>query len=119
MSAPSVPEPSPVNKGDCVPDLLIAELHRLRDKNDYFPVNSAFMEAIDLVKARDAFGRSKYGQPLMTQDGRNTLEDAKQEFGDLLQYAYKAQLNGESVKELQELVPVLLGILKLPVSQIP
>lgn len=116
---PSVPEPPPLNKGESVPELLIAELQRQRDLHDYYPVNAAFMNAQDLVRARDAFGRQKYGQPLMTQDGRNSIEDAKQELGDLLQYAYKAQLNGESLKELQEMVPVLLAILKLPINQIP
>ena len=42
---------------------------------------------IVLVEERNAFGVAKYGQPLMTQDGRNGIEDARQELCDLVSTA--------------------------------
>lgn len=47
-----------------------------------------------MVETRTAFGMKKYGQMLMTEDGRDTGRDAVEEMGDLLQYAYKAKMNG-------------------------
>jgi hypothetical protein len=80
----SQPEPAPVEKGIVVPDALIAYLE------DNHPYEAAVL--CPLVRERDAFGRAKYGQPLMSQDGRNGVEDARQEAGDLLQYAFKVWL---------------------------
>lgn len=42
------------------------------------------------MKARDEFGRSKYGKPLMIHDGRDTLQDAYEEALDLAVYLKKA-----------------------------
>ena len=63
--------------------------------------------AIPLIRARDAFGRKKYGQPLMSEDGRDTALDALQEMGDLLQYVWKARLRNESLTEIRALLPTL------------
>jgi hypothetical protein len=80
----SIPEPEPKKEGVVVPDALIAYLE---DKHPY-----EALVLCPLVRERDAFGRAKYGQPLMSQDGRNGVEDARQEAGDLLQYAFKVSL---------------------------
>jgi len=63
--------------------------------------------ATDLVKQRTEFGMKKYGQPLMTEDGRDSVEDAMQELGDLIQYTFKALLNGNDVTPIKELIPLL------------
>ncbi len=47
----------------------------------------------------------------MTKDGRNTLEDARQELGDLLQYCFKAKMNGENIQEITNLMPILCELL--------
>lgn len=98
--AASIPEPPPLRLGEPVtPPLLAwiesrgrAEAHRIPPEHT--------QAALELVRARDTFGRAKYGQGLLTGDGRNTVEDARQELGDFLQYLYKAHLNGEDLTPL-------------------
>ncbi len=60
-----------------------------------------------LVSDRCEYGLKKYGQMLMTQDGRDDVVDAMQEAGDLLQYAYKAKLNGRKEELVKTLAPTL------------
>lgn len=85
--SPSVPEPPPKPFGTLVPNALISHLKK---HHTYFSD-----DLCTLVKERDAFGRKKYGQPLMSEDGRDGVEDARQEAGDLLQYAFKVYLSGD------------------------
>jgi hypothetical protein len=94
MKGSSVPEPPPINNGEIVPDALINYLNSA--KQDF---RNGIANLINLIHQRDAFGRAKYGQPLMTKDGRNGIEDAKQELGDLLQYLMKCKLAGEEISE--------------------
>ena len=82
--APSVPEPPPQPKGQPVTPQLVAWLER-----------HGSAQSMELVQARAAFGLSKYGQGLMTGDGRNTFNDLSDELGDAQQYAFKALLNGD------------------------
>jgi len=91
---PSVPEPAPVNRGQVVADSLLDMLHGCQQ-----PFAG---KAAELVRQRDAYGRSKYGQPLMTDDGRNTLEDLRQELGDALMYAHKARMTGAHIDKASE-----------------
>lgn len=97
----SVPEPKPKNRGVVIPDLLI----------EYLRGYDNSQAAVKLIQDRDAFGRSKYGQPLMSQDGRDSVEDAMQEIGDCMQYLYKAHVNGENVDRIREVIPFLLHLL--------
>lgn len=97
-------QPPPVKKGEVVTDSLIKYLETL---NDY-----SSKKAIELVKARDAFGRAKYGQPLMTDDGRDHVEDALQELGDLLQYIWACRMQGRDTKGIEVLIPVLHNLLQ-------
>ncbi len=100
----SVPEPPPTVGGEVVPDVLINYLTLFKDEhkdNIPDPARDKFIVNMDglvsLIHQRDNFGRAKYGQPLMSEDGRNGVEDAKQELGDLLQYLMKCQLGGPEV----------------------
>lgn len=88
MAAPSVPEPPPIKSGVEVTPLLIEWLSS--QTADSSPI-------IALIEARRLYGLSKYGQSLMTEDGRDTMEDARQEAADLLQYIYKAKLQGAPI----------------------
>ncbi len=65
-----------------------------------------------MVLARDAFGRAKYGQPLMTGDGRDGVEDALQELGDAAQYIFKAAATGQDVEPLREHVRALGALIQ-------
>lgn len=94
----SVPEPAPKNEGVAVTPIVIERLETFSTKS-----------MIKLIRDRDAFGFAKYGQHLMTGDGRDSIEDAKQELGDLMQYMTKAQLNNENMEELYELIDEFIG----------
>lgn len=103
----SIPEPDPVNEGVCVPDALIEFIQQDDNGLNQFPELAPYVGKLTtLIKDRDAFGRSKYNQPLMSRDGRSGVEDAKQELGDLLQYLFKCKLNGE--EDLEELEMMIL-----------
>jgi len=99
----SVPEPAPVAKGVPVTPELLAWLEQGKHLK-------GALELSALVRERDAFGRAKYGQPLMSEDGRNTLEDARQELGDLAQYLYKARMTGADTSSLLPLIALVLLI---------
>ena len=96
----SRPEPPPVPRGEPVTPRLVAWLEQRGDRG-----------VADLVRARDAFGRAKYGQPLTTLDGRDTVEDLAQEIGDALQYACKASMTGADVYRLLPAVAALYDLM--------
>ncbi len=96
----SIPEPPPKNAGLPVTPHL---LNRLLEAN----VSPYISE---LVMARHEYGLQKYGQGLMTDDGRDTMEDARQEAGDLLQYVYKGYLQGLKDPEGAALLQAVLHI---------
>lgn len=97
----SLPEPPPKPAGVIVPDALIERIEHIKKNN---LIRGDFDALITLVRERDTFGRAKYGQPLMSSDGRNGIEDARQELGDLLQYVMKCKLAGDNVTPLLELI---------------
>lgn len=86
----SIPEPPPLNRGDVV--FTIA--------NEFLKISESDAIKRDamrvLLEKRHNFGVKKYGQPLMTEDGRDTYEDAIQEIGDL--YMYASSLKHKSMK---------------------
>lgn len=119
----SVPEPPPKSGGRLVTPILLDWLEEKRraapalSERTHKPAEErlAAQEAIKLVKERDAFGRSKYGQGLSLGDGRDTFEDLRQELGDALQYTTKLILEGvkeDQIKEASRLVLVLQELLR-------
>jgi hypothetical protein len=96
MVEPSRPEPPPVNRGEPVTPPLLAWLRA-----------HGFEGEARAVEARDAFGREKYGQPLMTLDGRDPIEDARQELADALQYIQRAAMLGADLTPLAGLLDAL------------
>lgn len=95
---PSRPEPPPVDRGEPVTPPLVEWLR-----------GRGLEDTARLVEARDAFGREKYGQPLMSHDGRDPIEDARQEFGDALQYVQRALMVGADLSPLREPLHALVG----------
>lgn len=57
-------------------------------------------ETLALVRSRAAIGLARYGTELRTQNGRNPVNDAREEVGDLLMYLMQARLEGRDVSEL-------------------
>jgi len=97
----SAPQPRPMYRGERVSDKLIEFLKGLQ-------VDRAIIDdGIELIRQRSAFGIKKYGQPLMSQDGRDTLRDAEDELGDLIQYAFKARMNGDNLSRIRNLSQLL------------
>ena len=92
-------QPPPLNKGENVPEAFRK-----------WSLEHGHPEAHALSEKRDAFGQSKYGQPLMTKDGRDTVQDIEEEIGDMFHYLYKAKMNGENVDKLKKYVPVILDL---------
>lgn len=94
----SIPEPPPKPRGIVIPDALCAHIQIQQPHG--------WQQLLQLVLERDAFGRKKYGQPLMSEDGRNGYEDARQELGDLLQYTYKMHVTKdiEGLERMEQLV---------------
>jgi hypothetical protein len=95
----SSPEPPPVKRGVEVTPLLLEWLEK----------EGASDHVKELIRARHEYGLKKYGQGLMSEDGRGTMEDARQEAGDLLQYLFKAIIQQRVVPsvELDQLEAVL------------
>ena len=94
----SRPEPPPVPLGDEVTPVLLRWL------------STAPLCVRVLVQERDAYGRGKYGQGLRTQDGRDGVEDLRQELGDALQYAAKVAMVGGRDAELLELLEAVYAL---------
>jgi len=96
-SLPSLPEPPPQPRGQVVPVRLLAFIENAKslelDPSFDEMRNDQLDKLADLIQQRNAFGMQKYGQPLYSQDGRNGLEDARQELDDLLQYVCKVQMS--------------------------
>jgi hypothetical protein len=79
---------------------------------------NGYTEAADLSASRAAFGEAKYGQPLMTGDGRDSVEDAKDEIGDFFHYLQKAIMNDEDVDELVPLMKAAYALLEIGAGDI-
>lgn len=100
-------QPDPVERGVNVPEALIKVID-----NHYMLSETDKTHLIELIRERDELGRSKYGQPLMSQDGRSGVQDALEELGDLLQYAMKCKLNGsENVSHLRRMIKASVEVL--------
>jgi len=99
-------QPVPKKKGVKVPPVLISFIREM-DLPDQVKQN-----AVTLVTARDSLGKEKYGQSLMSDDGRDPYIDALQELGDLLQYLMQCRLNGVDVAGIRELLPILKALCK-------
>lgn len=95
----SKPEPAPRAGGELVTPRVLAWLDTQRVNVG----DRAVDRAQELVLERDAFGRLKYEQGLSMGDGRDTVEDLRQELGDALQYAIKARAEGLGLDALEEL----------------
>ena len=83
-------------------DRIVAQAEIL-SRNAERPV--VWDQVIADFKARDDFGRKKYGVPLMTEDGRDTLQDAYEEALDLAVYLKKAILE-RNRKRASESIPL-------------
>lgn len=103
----SKPEPAPICRGENVNESLIKWI-----QDRYMYLLPLRKNIVGLLKERNAFGVQKYGQPLMSQDGRDDIEDARQEIGDFIQYLWKARMNGKNLSVFKDFVQVINGIME-------
>lgn len=102
------PEPSPKVEGVAVSPMLLEwiKANQWLSELDKGQITS-------IITDRCKYGMEKYGQQLMTHDGRDDVIDALQEMGDLLQYAFKAKLNGRLEELNTFLRPSIVALLLL------
>lgn len=88
----SQPKPTANEHSREVWPLVIDDLRRGRYRIAGYSFGSVrSVDALaDLGEARDRFGRSKYGVALSTENGRNPLVDALQEYLDAVVYTRQA-----------------------------
>lgn len=108
---PSIPEPPPVpGRAEVAPALCawLCAAYAGAGLED----SGSFQDALSLVEARAAYGRAKYGTALQTHNGRNPLEDALQELGDLLMYVQQAKMESRDLAPIRRLLPVLEALVR-------
>lgn len=100
-SSASRPEPAPENAGEPVTPALVAwvQAQGLDESTKH--------EVIAGIEERSAFGAEKYGQVLMSRDGRDSVNDAIQELIDALQYVQAARMKGQGLDILKPYVRLL------------
>lgn len=104
----SVPEPPPQKGEKYVFPILEGMLI-----NSHIAGSRDFLT---LVRQRRQYGINKYKTELMTFNGRNAIEDAKQEIGDCAAYIIQAKLEGrsdEEINKLKQMVDILSLILEV------
>lgn len=69
-------------------------------------------KVVEFIESRQAIGIERYGQTLMTFDGRDHLLDLQQELGDALQYVVAFRMEyaefREAIHDLMEMDGVIL-----------
>ena len=100
-SSASTPEPAPENAGEPVTPALVTWIQAQGlDEGTKRSVIAG-------VEERSAFGAEKYGQVLMSRDGRDSVNDAAQELIDALQYIQAARMKGQNLDAVKPLVALL------------
>lgn len=107
QSMGSIPEPPPVNRGQPIYHIVLQYLERVTADE------KTKTEVSRLLQDRYTFGLNKYGQPLMSEDGRNDVEDCIQEIGDAIQYIVKAKYNGKDISSIKRALAVLNQIAEM------
>jgi hypothetical protein len=116
----SVPEPPPrggeTSVTQALLDLLIkpSTVHYLACMAGEKGSAPSLVAAHGLIVERREYGVPKYGGELMTKNGRNPIEDARQELGDAMQYVMQARMEGLDVSSLRRLHDVLGMLLHIP-----
>lgn len=92
---PTTPEPAPNPGGRPVAPALIRWLNEYQRTRRMLGREYEYIDKIiEKVNARTAYGILTYGQPLMTDSGRNVIEDLEQEIIDAMQYIMQARMEG-------------------------
>jgi|SRR5271170_1136135 len=99
-------QPAPKNKGIVIFNLIPSYLDKVENKT----YNS---EVLQQLIGRYDFGISKYGIPLMSDDGRDSVRDINEELLDAIQYTVKAKYNKCDLTSTKKLLYVLNEIVNM------
>lgn len=99
-------QPNPVNKGIVVFNLIQSYLDQVEDKT----FNN---EVLQQLFQRYNFGLQKYGQPLMSDDGRDSIRDANEELLDAIQYVIKCKYNKCDLTSVKRTLYILNQIVNM------
>tara|TARA_R100000808_G_C2154593_1_gene165680 strand:+ start:6824 stop:7180 length:357 start_codon:yes stop_codon:yes gene_type:complete len=79
---------------------------------------------LDIINKRYKFGLDKYGQPLMSQDGRDTYKDIMDELGDAAQYIAKLKIEvgfeptPEDIERIDNIIHVCDSLIQLTLTSV-
>lgn len=99
-------QPKPVNKGIVIFNLIQSYLDQVEDKS----FNS---EVLEQLFQRYTFGLQKYGQPLKSDDGRDSVRDANEELLDCIQYLIKCKYNKCDINPIKKTLYILNQIIDM------
>ena len=99
-------QPKPINKGVVIFNLIQSYLDDVKDK-------SYNNEVLEKLFQRYDFGLKKYGQPLMSDDGRDSVRDADEELLDAIQYIIKCKYNKCDLTPIKKTLYVLNQIIDM------
>lgn len=99
-------QPKPINKGVVVFNLIQSYLDEVKDK-------SYNNEVLEQLFQRYNFGLQKYGQPLMSDDGRDGVRDANEELLDAIQYVIKCKYNKLDLTPIRKTLYILNQIIDM------
>lgn len=99
-------QPKPINKGIVIFNLIQSYLDKIQDK-------SFNNEVLEQLFNRYNFGLQKYGQPLMSDDGRDSVRDANEELLDCIQYVIKCKYNKCDLSSIRKTLYILNQIIDM------
>lgn len=99
-------QPKPINKGVIIFNLIQSYLDDVKDK-------SYNNEVLEQLFQRYNFGLQKYGQPLMSDDGRDAVRDANEELLDAIQYIIKCKYNKLDLIPIRKTLYILNQIIDM------
>src|SRR5690348_13449887 len=97
-------QPNPKPNGIVVFNLIQSYLDRVQDK-------SYNNEVLEQLYKRFNFGLQKYGQALMSDDGRDSIRDANEELLDAIQYIIKCKYNKCDLAPIKKTLYILNQIM--------
>lgn len=69
-------------------------------------------EIKELLKSRYDFGKKKYGQALMTEDGRDVVRDLEEELLDAIYYLSSALYTKKDITRAKKMLKILNDMIK-------
>lgn len=105
-------QPAPVNRGVPVNDVAMRWLHRV------IADDAERADVCAVVRRRGEAGVKKYGQPLMSDDGRDKEQDALEELFDAMVYIVSGKLGGVRMDRIGRMHSLLGALIAEPAARL-